>query len=185
MHRKMGRHQVKTTLEEGCESAKSNQIEHPIVKGNSPPIQRTDKGRIHSCIFTLDGDPRAKYIASKHLCAKYYTILLLRMAHAVSTPYNTILQLPHRERLAIRQSRYKQYHLNTLHKQGATHNSKIVYRLRSPLAVPSSTRDPTGGYRRLYPTPGPQGLDTITKLKVVYRRTTRPSCYPPRPSKIH
>ena len=107
MHCKMGRYQVKTTLEEGRESTKSNYIEHPIVKGNSPPIQRIDKGRIHSCIFTLDGDPRAKCMANKHLCAKYYTILLLRMAYAVSTPYNTILQLPYGKRPAIRQSRYK------------------------------------------------------------------------------
>ena len=116
MHHKMGRHQVKTTLEEGRESAKSNHIEHPIVKGDSPPIQRTDKGRIHSCIFTLDGDPRAKHIASKYLYAKYYTILLLRMAHAVSTLYNTILQPPHRKRPAICQGGHKQYHPNALYK---------------------------------------------------------------------
>ena len=38
MHRKMGRYQVKATLEEGRESAKSNYIEHPIVEGDSPPI---------------------------------------------------------------------------------------------------------------------------------------------------
>src|SRR5580692_10668529 len=107
MHRKMGRHQVETTLEEGRESAKSNHVEHPIVKGNSPPIQRTDEGRIHSCIFTLDGDSRAKCIASKHLYTKYYTILLLRMAYAVSMPYNTILQPPHRKRLAIHQGGHK------------------------------------------------------------------------------
>ena len=91
MYRKMGRYQVKMTLEEGRESAKSNYIEHPMVKGDSPPIQRTDKGRIHSCIFTLDGDPRAKCMVSKYLYTKYYTILLLRMAHAVSMLYNTIL----------------------------------------------------------------------------------------------
>ena len=101
MHHKMGRYRVKTTLEEGRESAKSNYIEHPIVKGNSPPIQRTDEGRIHSYIFTLDGDPRAKRMASKHPCAKYYTTLLLRMAYAVSTLCNTILQPPHGKRSAI------------------------------------------------------------------------------------
>ena len=78
-----------------------------MVKGDSPPIQRTDKGRIYSCIFTLDRDPRAKRIASKHLYAKYYTILLLRMAHAVNTPCNTILQPLYGKRLAIRQSGYK------------------------------------------------------------------------------
>ena len=38
MHRKMGRHRVETTLEEGRKSIKSNYIEHPIVKGNSPSI---------------------------------------------------------------------------------------------------------------------------------------------------
>ena len=38
MHRKMGRHRVEMTLEEGRESAKSNYMEHPMVKGNSPPI---------------------------------------------------------------------------------------------------------------------------------------------------
>ena len=102
MHRKMGRHQVEITLEKGRKSAKSNHIKHPMVKGDSPPIQRTDEGRIHSCIFTSDGDPRAKRMASKHLYAKYYTILLLRMAHAVSTLCNTILQLLHRKRPAIR-----------------------------------------------------------------------------------
>ena len=91
MHRKMGRYQVEITLEEGCESTESNYIEHPMVKGNSPPIQRTNEGRIYNYISTSDGDPRAKYIASKYPCAKYYTILLLRMAYAVSTPCNTIL----------------------------------------------------------------------------------------------
>ena len=101
MHYKMGRYQVETTLEEGRKSAKSNYIEHPIVKGDSPLIQRIDKGRIHSCISTLDRDFRAKCIASKHLYTKYYTILLLRMAHAVSTLCNTILQLPYRKRPAI------------------------------------------------------------------------------------
>jgi hypothetical protein len=64
-------------LEEGHKSIKSNYIEYPIVEANSPPIQRTDEGRIYSCIFTIDRDPRAKYMASKHLCAKYYTILYL------------------------------------------------------------------------------------------------------------
>ena len=116
MHCKMGRYRVKTTLEKGRESAKSNYIKYPIVKGDSPPIQRTDEGRIHSCISTLNRDFRAKYMASKHLYTKYYTTLPLRMAHAVSTPYNTILQPPHRKRPAIRQGGYKQYHSNTLYK---------------------------------------------------------------------
>ena len=83
----------------------------------------------------MDRDPRAKCIASKHLYAKYYTTLLLWMAYAVSTPYNTILQPPYKKRPVIRQGGHKQYHLNALYKQGAIRSSKIVYRLRSPLAV--------------------------------------------------
>ena len=77
MHCKIGRYQVKITLKEGRENTKSNYIEYPIVKGDSPPIQKTDKGKIHSYIFTLNRDFRAKYMASKYLCTKYYTILLL------------------------------------------------------------------------------------------------------------
>ena len=77
IHCKIGRHQVKTTLREGRESAKGNYIKYPIVKGNSPLIQKTDEGRIYSHISTIDRDPRAKYITSKHLYTKYYTILLL------------------------------------------------------------------------------------------------------------
>ena len=101
MHCKMGKHQVETMLEEGRESTKNNHIKHPMVESDSPPIQRTDEGRIHGCISTSDGDPRAKYMASKHPYAKYYTILLLRMAHAVSTLYNTILQPPYGKRPVI------------------------------------------------------------------------------------
>ena len=107
IHRKMGRHRVEMTLEEGCESAKSNYIEHPMVEGNFPPIQKIDEGRIYSCIFTLDGDFRAKCMASKHLCTKYYTILLLWMAHAVSILCNTILQLLYGKRPAICQGGHK------------------------------------------------------------------------------
>ena len=101
MYCKMGRHRVETTLEEGRKSAKSNYVEHPMVEGDSPPIGRIDEGRIHSCISTLDGDFRAKRMASKYLCIKYYTILLLWMAYAVSTLYNTILQPLYRKRPAI------------------------------------------------------------------------------------
>ena len=89
-------------MEEGRESAKSNYIEHSIVKANSPPIRRIDEGKIYGRISTTDRDPRAKRMASKHLCAKYYTILHLRMAYIVSTPRNTILQPPYGKRLAIR-----------------------------------------------------------------------------------
>ena len=116
MYFKMGRQQVETTLEEGRESAKSNYIEHPIVKGDSPPIQRTDEGRIHSYISTSDGDFRAKCMASKYLCTKYYTILLLWMAHVVNTLYNTILQPLYGKRLAICQGEHKQYYPNAFYK---------------------------------------------------------------------
>ena len=101
MHLKMGRHRVETTLEEGRESTKSNHIKYPIGEADSPPIQRTDEGRIYSCISTTDKDPRAKYMASKHPYFKYYTTLHLRMAYTVSAPCNTLLQPPHRKRPAI------------------------------------------------------------------------------------
>ena len=57
---------METTLEEGRENVKSNYIEHPMVKADSPPIRRTDEGRIYGRISTTDRDPRAKRIASKH-----------------------------------------------------------------------------------------------------------------------
>ena len=101
MHRKMGRHRVETTLGEGRESAKGNYIKHPIVEGDSPFIQRTDEGRIYGGISTTDRDLRAKYMANKYLCAKYYTILLLWVAYTVNTLYNTLLQLLYRKKPAI------------------------------------------------------------------------------------
>ena len=82
---------METTLEKGYESAKSSYVEHPIVKGDSPPIQRTDEGRIYGSVSTTDRDPRPKRMASKHLCPKYYTTLHLRMAYTVSTPRITLL----------------------------------------------------------------------------------------------
>ena len=82
---------METTLEEGCKSAKSSYMEHPIVKGDSPPIRRTDKGRIYSSVSTTDRDPRPKRMASKYLRPKYYTILHLRIAYTVSTLYTTLL----------------------------------------------------------------------------------------------
>ena len=66
-------------------------MEHSMVKDNSPPIQRTDEGRIYSHIFTIDGGLRPKYMANKYLCPKYYAILHLRIAHTVSTLYSTLL----------------------------------------------------------------------------------------------
>ena len=91
IYRKMGRYRVETAMEEGRERAKSNYVEHPIGEADSPPIRRTDEGRIYSRISTTDRDPRAKRMASKHLCAKYYTILHLRIAYIVSTLRITLL----------------------------------------------------------------------------------------------
>ena len=82
---------MEAALGKGCKSKKSNYIEHPIVKGDSSSIQKIDEGRIHSRISTMDGGPRPKCIASKHLYPKYHTILYLRMAYTVSTPYTTLL----------------------------------------------------------------------------------------------
>ena len=69
-------------------------MEHPIVDADSPPIQRTNEGRIYSCLPTTDGGPRPKRMARKYLCLKYYTLMHMRMAYSVSTPYITILQPP-------------------------------------------------------------------------------------------
>ena len=68
---------MEVVLKKGHKSKKSNYIKYPIVKGNSPPVQRTDKGRIYSRIFTIDGGFRPKCIVSKHLYFKYYAILYL------------------------------------------------------------------------------------------------------------
>ena len=82
---------MEAVLGKGRESTKSNYMEHPIGKGNSPPIQKTDEGKIYSRFPTIDGDSRPKCIASKHPYPKYYAILYLRMAYTVSTPYATLL----------------------------------------------------------------------------------------------
>ena len=82
---------MEAALGKGHKSKKSNYIEHPIVKGDSPSIRRTDEGRIYSRISTTDGGPRPKCMASKYLCPKYHAILHLRMAYTVSTPYTTLL----------------------------------------------------------------------------------------------
>ena len=102
IYRKMGRYRVETTMEEGRERAKSNHVEHPMGEADSPPIRRTDEGRIYGRIPTTDGGPRPKCMASKHLYPKYYAILYLRIAYIVSTLYTTLLQLPYGKRLAIR-----------------------------------------------------------------------------------
>ena len=77
-------------------------MEYPIVEADSPPIRRTDKGRIYGRLPTTDRGPRTKRMAYKYLRPEYYTILYLRIAYTVSTLRNTFLQLPHGKRLAIR-----------------------------------------------------------------------------------
>ena len=79
-------------MERGSENTRCSYIEHSIVNADSPPIQRTNEGRIYSCLPTTDGGPRSKYIAHKHLHPKYHTLMHMRMAYSVSTLYNTILQ---------------------------------------------------------------------------------------------
>ena len=82
---------MEAALGKGRESKKSNYMEHPMVKGDSPPIQRIDEGRIYSRISTMDGGLRPKCMANKYLYFKYYAILFLRMAHTVNTLYTTLL----------------------------------------------------------------------------------------------
>ena len=82
---------MEAALGKSRESIKSNYVEHPIVKGDSPPIRKTDKGRIYGRIPTTDRGPRPKYIASEYLYPKYYAILYLRIAYIVSTPRTTLL----------------------------------------------------------------------------------------------
>ena len=62
-----------------------------MVKGDSPPIQKTDEGRIYSRILIADRGLRPKYIANRHPCLKYHTTLYLRMAYIVNTLYTTLL----------------------------------------------------------------------------------------------
>ena len=81
-------------MEGGSENIRRSHMEHPIVNTDSPPIRRTNKGRIYSSLPTADGGPRPKRIAYKYLCPKYYTLIYMRMAYSVSTLYTTILQLP-------------------------------------------------------------------------------------------
>jgi len=62
---------VETTLEGGGESADSNYVEHPMDDTDSPPIRRTDEGRIYGRLPTTYRGPRTKHMASKHTCPKY------------------------------------------------------------------------------------------------------------------
>ena len=103
----------------------------------------------------MDGGPRPKCMAYKYLCPKYHTLMYIRMAYSVSTPYTTILQPPVSKGPVTHQHRHKQYYLDTLYKQGPTNSSKMAYRTRNSLAVPISTRDLTGGYYRISPFPAP------------------------------
>ena len=79
-------------MEKGSESTRRSHMEYPIVNADSPPIQRTNEGRIYSCLPTMDRGPRPKRMAYKYLCPKYYTLMYMRMACSVSTLYTTILQ---------------------------------------------------------------------------------------------
>ena len=88
-------------MKEGGESTKSNHVEHPIDNSNSPPIQRTVKGRVYGRLPTTDRDSRTKRIANKHPHPTNYTTLYMRMAYINSTPYVTFLQPSHSQRPAI------------------------------------------------------------------------------------
>ena len=81
-------------MERGSKSTRRSHIEHPMVDADSPPIQRTNEGRIYSCLPTTDGGPRPKRMAYKHPRPKYHTSMHMRMAYSVSTLYITILQPP-------------------------------------------------------------------------------------------
>ena len=78
-------------MEEGSESIESNHVKHPIDDSNSPSIQRTVKGRVYSCLPTIDRDLRTKYIVNKHPYPTIYTILYVRTAYINSTLYTTLL----------------------------------------------------------------------------------------------
>ena len=93
---------MEATIEGGSENTRRSYMEHPIVDADSPPIQRTNKGRIYSSLPTADEGPRPKRIARKHLYPKYHTLIYMRMAYLVSTPHTTILQLPLSKGLATR-----------------------------------------------------------------------------------
>ena len=94
-------------MEKGSKNTRHSYMEHPIVDASSPPIQRTNEGRIYSYLPTMDGGLRPKRMAYKHPCPKYYTLMHMRMAYSVSTLYTTILQPPLNKGLATRQYRHK------------------------------------------------------------------------------
>ena len=78
-------------MEEGGKSAESNHVEHPIDDSDSPPIQRTVKGRVYGRLFTMDRDFRIKCITNKYPHPINYTILYVWMAYINSTPCITLL----------------------------------------------------------------------------------------------
>jgi hypothetical protein len=86
-NRKMGRSRMEATIEGGSERIRRSYMEYPMVNTDSPPIQRTDEGRIYSRLPTTDGGPRPKRMARKHPCPKYHTLMYMRMACLDSTPY--------------------------------------------------------------------------------------------------
>ena len=89
-------------MERGSENIKYSHMEYPMVNVDSPPIQRTNEGRIYSRLPTMDGGPRPKCMACKYLRPKYHTLMHMRMAYSVNTPYTTILQPPLSKGLATR-----------------------------------------------------------------------------------
>jgi len=78
-------------IEGGSKNIRRSYMEYPIVSINSLPISRTNKGRIYSRLSITDGDSRPKYIASKHLYSKYYTLIYIWRARLISALYTTIL----------------------------------------------------------------------------------------------
>ena len=78
---------MEATIEGGSENIRCSHMEYPIVDADSPPIRRTNKGRVYSSLSTIDRGPRPKYIAYKYLYSKYYTLIYIRMAYIVSTLY--------------------------------------------------------------------------------------------------
>ena len=94
-------------MERGSESTRRSYMEYPIVDADSPPIQRTNEGRIYSCLSTTDGGLRPKRMARKYPYPKYHTLMHMRMAYSVSTLYTTILQPPLSKGPATRQYRHK------------------------------------------------------------------------------
>ena len=78
-------------MKEGGKNTESNYMEHPIDDSDSPPIQRTVKGRVYSRLSTIDRDLRTKCIANKYPCPTNYTILYMWMAYTNSTLCTTLL----------------------------------------------------------------------------------------------